>query len=65
MKVLASFQEPLFRISVYGIPTCFALLDEAERVICALNTSVSILALEIVFSIRRDIASSDEALCGF
>ena len=35
VKVLAPFQEPLFRISVYGIPTCFALLDEAEQVECA------------------------------
>ena len=32
MKVLARFQEPLFRISVYEIPTCFPILDEEERV---------------------------------
>ena len=65
VKVLAPFQEPLFRISVYGIPTCFALLDEAEQVECALNTSISIPALEMVFLIHRDILSSDAALCGF
>ena len=28
VKVLATVQEPLFKISVYGKPTCFALLDE-------------------------------------
>ena len=65
MKVLAPFQEPLFRISVYGTPTCFALLDKAEPVECALNTSISIPALEMVFLIHRDIVSSDAALCGF
>ena len=65
MKVLAPSQEPLFRISVYEIPTCFPLLAEAERVECVLNTSISITALEMVFLIHRDIISSDAALCGF
>ena len=65
MKVLAPFQEPLFRISVYGITTCFALLDEAERVECALNTSISIPALEMMFLIHQDTVSSDATLCGF
>ena len=65
MKVLAPFQEPLFRISEYGIPTCFALLGEAEQVECALNISISIPALDIMFLIHRDIVSSDAALCGF
>ena len=65
MKVLAPFQEPLFRISVYGIPTCFALLNEAERVKYALNTFISISALEMVFLIHRDIVSFDAALLGF
>ena len=65
MKVLAPFQEPLFRISVYEIPTCFALLDEAERDECTLNTSISIPALEMVFLIHRDIVSSNAALRGF
>ena len=65
VKVLAPFQEPLFRTSVYGIPIYFALLDEAEQVECALNTSISIPALEMVFLIHRDIVSSDAALCGF
>ena len=65
MKVLVPFQEPLFRIFVYEIPTCFALLGEAEQVECALNTSISIPALDMVFLIHRDIMSSDAALCGF
>ena len=65
MKVLPPLQEPLFRISVYGIPTCFALPDAAERVECALNTSISISALEMVLLIHRDIVSSDAALWGF
>ena len=61
MKVLATFPGT----SVYGIPTCFALQDEAELVEFALNTSISIPALEMVFLIQRDIVSSDAALCGF
>ena len=65
MKVLALFKEPLVRISVYGIPTCFVLLDEVERAECALNTSLSIPALEMVFLIHQDITSSDAAFCGF
>ena len=65
MKVLAPFQEPLSRISVYGISICFTLLDESERVEYPLNTSISIPALEMVFLIHRDIVSSDAALSGF
>ena len=65
MKVLAPLQEPLFKIPVYGIPTCFAILDEAERFECALKTSISIPVLEMVFLTHRDIVSSDAALCGF
>ena len=65
VKVLAPFQEPLFRISVYGIPTFFALLDEAERLECALNTCISITALEMMFLIHQDTVSSDATLCGF
>ena len=64
MKVLAPFQEPPFRISVPGILTCFLLLDEAEPVECALKTSMSMLALEMVLLIQQDIVSSDAALCG-
>ena len=65
MKVLVPLQEPLFRISVYGIPTCFALLNEAEQVKCALNTLISISVLEMVFLIHRDIVPFDAALLGF
>ena len=43
----------------------FCSLDETERVECALNTSISIPALEMVFLTHRDIVSSDAALCGF
>ena len=63
MKVIELFQEPFFRISVYGILTCFTLLDDAEWVECTLN--ISILVLEMVFLIHQDIVSSDAALGGF
>ena len=62
---ISIFPEPLFRISVYEIPICFALLDEAKRFECALNTYVSIPTLGIVFLIHRDIVSSDAAFCSF
>ena len=65
MNLLAPFQEPLFRISEYGIPTCFAVLGEAEQVECALNISISIPALDMMFLIHQDIVSSDTALCDF
>ena len=65
MKVLAPFQQPLFRVSVYGTPTCFALLDNAERVQCALKTSIIIPVLEIVFLFHGDIVSFDAAFCVF
>ena len=65
VKVLAPFQKAFFRISICGIPTCFTLLNEAEWVECALNTSISIPALETVFLIHQDIVSFYAALCGF
>ena len=65
MKVLSPFQRRLNRISLYGIPACFVLLDETERAECALNTSIPIPELKMVFLIHGDIVSSDAALCGF
>ena len=43
------------RISVHEIPTCFTLLDEAERVECAVKTSISMPSLGMVLLIHRDI----------
>ena len=43
----------------------FCYTGWAERVECALKTSISIPVLEMVFFIHRDIVSSDAALCSF
>ena len=63
IKLLPPFQERMFKMSVYGILACFTSLNEVEPVLCTLKALISMLALEIAFSIHQDTASSYASLC--